>query len=279
MNLPFLSVPLAFAFLSAIFTGFGQEVKVDKTYEPYTGQEGKDVVWVPSPDDQVESMLDLAKVTSMDFVIDLGSGDGRTVIAAAKRGAKSRGIEFETNLVELSKKYAERAGVSDRAEFINGDLFQSDLSQATVITLFLLPEINIKLRPSLLELKPGTRIVSNTFQMDEWIPDSTVRVEGDCQFWCDAYLWIIPAKVSGTWKMKDGELKLDQKFQKVSGTMKSGKRIKEISEGRLVGNQISFNIKKKKYSGLIDGNCIRGTVISSWKSIVLNASREWGCQN
>jgi len=271
MNFSLLSLFLTLVFLVPYAASFSQDVKIHKSYEPHPGQEGKDVIWVPSPDTQVESMLDLAEVTSNDFVIDLGSGDGRTVIAAARRGAKSRGIEFEPNLTELSRKYAERAGLTDKTEFINGDLFKADLSQATVITLFLLPKINLKLRPSLLELKPGTRIVSNTFHMDEWIPDSTVRAE-DCQFWCDAYLWIIPAKVDGTWKMNNEEMKLDQKFQKITGTIKKGKRTRKISAGRLNGNQIYFSVKKEKYSGHVRGNNIEGIVVSGrnggkWKAV------------
>ena len=260
--------------LSAIFTGLSaQEVQVSKTYKPYAGQEGKDVIWVPTPEAQVSTMLDLAMVSSDDFVIDLGSGDGRTVIAAARRGAKSRGIEYDQNMVELSRKNAVKEGVSDKVEFIRGDLFEADLSKASVITMFLLPEINLKLRPSLLELKPGTRIVSNTFQMDEWIADSTVRTEENCQFWCDAYLWIIPAKVGGIWKMADGELILYQKFQKISGIMETGKRTKKISEGKLNGNQITFMANDEKYSGIVDGNSIEGTIISRRNIRIWNAAR------
>jgi SAM-dependent methyltransferase len=262
------------AFLSIIFASLSaQEVQVGKTYEPHAGQEGKDVIWVPSPKTQVESMLDLAKVTANDFVIDLGSGDGRTVIAAAKRGAKARGIEFDQNMVELSRKNADKEEVSDKVEFIQGDLFEADLSQASVITMFLLPEINLKLRPSLLELKPGTRIVSNTFQMDEWIPDSTVRAEDDCQFWCDAYLWIIPAKVGGIWKMLEAEITINQKFQTFSGIYISGERKKRISEGKINGNQICFNVNKDKYSGIINGSFMEGTVKSGTKTRQWNAER------
>jgi SAM-dependent methyltransferase len=260
MNLYRLSVSV---FLSAIFTNLiAQEAQIDNTYKPHAGQEGKDVVWVPTPEAQVETMLDLAKVTSQDFVIDLGSGDGRMVIAAAKRGANSEGVEFDPDMVELSRKNAAGEGVSDKVEFVQGDLFKADLSRASVVTLFLLPEINLKLRPALLDLTPGTRIVSNTFQMDEWIPDSTVRTEENCQFWCDAYLWIIPAKVCGTWQMLGGELKLDQKFQKISGVLKKGRKTKKISEGRLHGNQITFKLKDEKYSGIVSNEIIEGTVSS-----------------
>ncbi|HET8563525.1 MAG TPA: class I SAM-dependent methyltransferase, partial [Candidatus Binatia bacterium] len=137
-------------------------------YEPRVGQEGKDVVWVPTPQELVEKMLDMGKVTPKDYVIDLGSGDGRTVISAAKRGARALGIEYNPEMVDLSKRNAAKEGISDKANFVKADLFESDFSQATVITMFLLPDINLKLRPKILDLKPGTRIVSNTFTMGEW---------------------------------------------------------------------------------------------------------------
>jgi hypothetical protein len=253
-------------FLSVIISGLSaQETRIGKSTEPHVGQEGKDVIWVPTPEAQVGTMLDIAKVTTEDFLIDLGSGDGRTVIAAAKRGTKARGIEYDSALVALSIKNASREGVSGKAEFIRGDLFQADLSRATVITLFLLPEINLKLRPSLLELKPGTRIVSNSFHMDEWIPDSTLRAE-DCLFWCDAFLWIIPAKVGGKWKTSEGELELDQKFQIISGTLKRRKRAKIISNAKLSGNHITFMVKHEKYSGIVNDFKMEGSLISGKKS-------------
>src|SRR5688500_5396689 len=142
-----------------------------KPYEPQVGQAGKDVVWVPTPQPLVEKMLDLAKVTPQDFVIDLGSGDGRTVITAAKRGARSLGIEYNPDMVELSKYNATQAGVGDKATFVKADLFESDFSKAQVVTMFLLPSINMKLRPKILAMKPGTRIVSNSFDMEDWQPD------------------------------------------------------------------------------------------------------------
>ena len=148
-------------------------------------------------------MLEMAKVTPKDYVIDLGSGDGRTVITAAKHGSKALGIEYNPDMVELSKKNAAKEGVSDKASFMKADLFESDFSQAQVITMFLLPSINLKLRPKILDLKPGTRIVSNSFDMEDWKPDQTERVEG-CTNWCTAHLWIVPAKVQGTWKTAAG---------------------------------------------------------------------------
>ncbi len=256
-------------FLTMVFGNvYAQQEQTDKNFEPYSGQAGKDVVWVPTPQVLVDKMLDIAKVTPNDFVIDLGSGDGRTVITAAKRGARARGVEFNPNMVALSKRNAEKEGVSDKAEFVQGDLFLADLSQATVITMFLLTDINLKLRPSLLQLKPGTRIVTNTFRMGEWEPDETA-VAPDCDSWCDALLWIVPAQVWGTWQMPDGELKLDQEFQKVTGTIRTDKGRAKISDGMINGSQITFMADDEKYTGVINGNSMTGTVSLNGKS------REW----
>src|SRR5438093_7313181 len=181
-------------------------------YQPQVGQEGKDVIWVPTPQALVDKMLDVAKVTPKDYVMDLGSGDGRTVITAAKRGVKAQGIEYNPDMVELSKRNAAKEGVNNRASFTKADLFESDFSQATVITMFLLPDINIKLRPKILNLKPGTRIVSNSFTMGDWTADETVSVKDSCVSYCTAHLWIVPAKVEGTWQIPQGELMLNQTY-------------------------------------------------------------------
>ena len=232
---------------------------------PQVGQEGKDVIWVPTPIELVNKMLEIAEVTSKDFVIDLGSGDGRTVIAAAKLGARAIGIEFNPDMVELSKKNAEKAGVSEKTKFLQGDLFEADLSQATVITMFLLPDINLKLRPRLLDLKPGTRIVSNTFTMGEWEPDYEVTTEDNSMdSWYTALMWIIPAKVEGTWKIEGGELILRQEFQMLYGTFKSDNKTSNISDGRLKGDIITFSIDGAIYSGQMKGkNTILGTVTTN----------------
>ena len=231
----------------------------EKEYEPQVGQEGKDVVWVPTPQALVDKMLDMAKVTPKDYVIDLGSGDGRTVITAAKRGSRALGIEYNPDMVELSKRNAAKEGVSDKAQFMKADLFESDFSKAQVITMFLLPSINLKLRPKILDLKPGTRIVSNSFDMGEWTPDQTEKVEG-CTNWCTAYLWIVPAKVEGTWKLPQGELTLKQSFQTVSGTLKSASNSTQITNGKLDGDQISFTAGGAQYTGHVNGNAIDGNV-------------------
>src|SRR5690348_15568814 len=208
------------------------------TFTPQVGQEGKDVIWVPTPQALVNKMLDMAKVTSKDYLMDLGSGDGRTVITAAKRGARAVGIEYNPDMVELSKRNAAKEGVSDKAQFMKADLFETDLSPATVITMFLLPDINIRLRPKILDLKPGTRIVSNSFTMGDWKEDETATATEGCSSYCTAYLWIVPAKVDGTWKMPQGELTLKQTYQMVSGTLKNGSNTTQISNGKLHGDQI-----------------------------------------
>jgi SAM-dependent methyltransferase len=229
-------------------------------YEPTPGQPGKDVVWVPMPDSQVERLLDLAKVTARDFVMDLGSGDGRTVIAAAKRGARAMGVEFNPDLVELSRHRAREAGVTDRTAFVEGDLFKADLSRATVITLFLLDDINVRLRPTLLALKPGTRVATNTFKMGDWEPDAETGAPG-CYAWCFIYLWIVPARVEGTWRTPEGELALTQQYQNVSGTLGAGPLAVPV-RGRLVGDRISFSAAGAEYRGRVAGSSIEGTVAS-----------------
>jgi hypothetical protein len=243
--------------LLALAGGIAQAQPAGKTYQPEVGQAGKDVVWVPTPQALVDKMLDMAKVTPNDYLIDLGSGDGRTVITAAKRGAKALGIEYNPDMVELSKRNAAKEGVSDRANFVKADLFESDFSQAQVITMFLLSSINMKLRPKILDLKPGTRIVSNTFDMGEWKPDESATVAG-CDSWCTAHLWIVPAKVGGTWKLPRGELSIKQTFQTISGTLKNGNVVSPI-QGKLNGEQITFTAGKTSYTGRVNGNSMQGT--------------------
>lgn len=224
------------------------------TFVPESGQPSKDVVWVPTPQALVDRMLDIAKVTPRDYLIDLGSGDGRTVITAAKRGLKAHGIEYNPDMVTLAQKSAAEAGVSDRATFEKADLFESDFSKAQVITLFLLPGINERLRPTILNLAPGTRIVSNTFEMGDWSPDATSTVGDGCTNWCTALLWIVPAKVEGTWRLGSQELKLTQRHQMLTGTLGSA----ALSEGRLDGNGISFTVNGVRYTGTVDGKTMKG---------------------
>jgi precorrin-6B methylase 2 len=230
-----------------------------KPFEPYSGQPGKDVVWVPTPQPLVEKMLDMAQVGPNDYHMDLGSGDGRTVITAAKRGATAVGIEYNPDMVELSRRLAKEAGVTAKATFMRGDLFEADLSKATVITLFLLPSINMKLRPKILDLKPGTRIVSNTFTMEDWVADATEEVGGDCVSWCTALLWYVPAKVAGRWQLADQTLTLTQEFQMLSGTLGS----QSVTEGRLKGEEITFTAGGVTYTGRVSGNTMSGRMAGS----------------
>lgn len=244
-------------------------------FTPREGQAGKDVIWLPTRETVVDKMLDLANVTAQDYLIDLGSGDGRTVIAAAKRGARALGIEYNPDLVEFAKRNAAKAGVSDRTDFIKADIFESDFSQATVIALFLLPELNLKLRPQILKLKPGTRIVSNTFQMGDWTPDETAEVRGDCSSYCTALFWRVPAAVEGEWKFPQGRLVLQQTFQTFSGTIDSNGANVQFSGGRLKGDLISFTAGGAVYTGRVLGNEIHGEVnisgkTSDWRAVRTN---------
>lgn len=252
--------------------GFAQDKPAGQDYQPEVGQSGKDVVWVPTAQTLVNRMLDMAKLTPQDYLIDLGSGDGRTVITAAKRGARAHGIEYNPDMVELSKRNAVKEGVSARATFEKADIFQSDYSKATVVTLFLLPELNLKLRPTLLDMKPGTRVAANSFDMEEWKPDQTARVEGECTTWCTAYLWIVPAKVAGGWKLAHGELTLTQQYQSFAGTLRMSDRTLAVSNGKLDGESISFSVGGVQYSGRVRGDAMDGTMVvgasrSPWSAV------------
>lgn len=259
-----MALSLAFAATAAaqLATAPGAKPETQKDYVPDVGQEGKDVIWVPTPQTLVDKMLDMAKVTPKDRLMDLGSGDGRTVITAAQRGLTAQGIEYNPDLVELSRRNAQRAGVADRATFVAADLFQTDLSKADVITMFLLSTINEKLRPTLLQLPPGTRVVSNTFRMGDWEPDASETVTKDCSTYCTALLWIVPAKVEGKWEVDGQTLHLTQKYQVLSG--KLGKA--NISDARLNGNEISFSANGVRYTGEVNGKTMSGTAAGkgSW---------------
>jgi SAM-dependent methyltransferase len=235
----------------------------EKPFEPVVGQAGRDVVWVPTPEVLVEKMLDVARVTPQDYVMDLGSGDGRNIIAAAKRGARALGVEFNPDMVELSKRSAEKAGVADKAQFVQGDMYVADISKASVLALFLLPENLNKLADKFLALKPGSRIVANQFAVSGWEPDETGRVEGDCGSWCTWLLYIVPAKAGGRWRLQKGELELEQKFQMLTGTYTLDGATAQISDGRLRGDQITFSIGATQYSGRVSGDAMSG---SGWSA-------------
>jgi hypothetical protein len=239
-----------------------QTQTAQEPFEPQVGQAGKDVVWVPSAEPVVEKMLDMAKITPQDFVMDLGSGDGRNIIAAARRGARGVGVEYNPQMVELSRRNAERAGVSDKATFVEGDMYEADISKATALILFLLPQNLEKLTPKFLDMKPGSRIVDNTFAIPGWEPDATEQIQGDCTSWCNSLLWIVPAKVHGTWRMGDGTITFVQQFQMISGTIAAGSSNAPIENGRLRGEEITFTAGGAQYTGRVSGDTMEGTVRS-----------------
>jgi hypothetical protein len=254
--------------------------QASKEYTPQVGQSGKDVVWVPTPQALVERMLDMAKLTPKDIHYDLGSGDGRTVIAAAKRGVQSIGIEYNPDMVTLSQRLATKEGVSGKATFIHGDIFQTDFSKASVLTLYLLPSLNVKLRPTILKMKPGTRVASHAFNMDDWQPDQTETVEGST-----AYLWIVPAQVAGTWRWNTGgagarevQVTLKQVYQNVQGTVLVNGKAAPLRDVKLDGDQIAFSVPEsasvhRDYAGRVSGNSIEGTVKTSGGEAKWSATR------
>lgn len=232
-------------------------------YQPSVGQAGKDVIWVPTPEELIQALYDLAKVSPSDYLIDLGSGDGPWVIAAAKRGARAMGVEYNPDMVELARSKAKKEGVSDKATFVNGDIFETDFSQATVVTMYLLPDLNMKLRPKILEMKPGTRVLTNSFTMEDWDADQSINVGGRT-----GYMWIVPAKVAGTWAWQTAsgpaELTLRQTFQKIEGTLKINGKDLPLKNAKLEGARISFaagenQAMTREYSGNVSGNTIVGT--------------------
>jgi precorrin-6B methylase 2 len=243
-----------------------------KPFTPEVGQAGKDVVWVPTPEEMVQKMMEMAAVTPQDFVVDLGSGDGRNVIAAAKRGAQALGVEYNPDMVALSKRLAAEAGVPDKAQFVQGDMYQAEFSKATVLALFLLPSNLLQLRPKFADLRPGTRIVSNTFSIQDWTPEKTETVGGDCSSWCTAMLYIVPAKVEGNWRLPQGELSLKQTFQTVAGTLTVAGKSTEVT-GKLRGTQITWSAAGQEYSGVVRGNQIEGTTRAGSASTNWTATR------
>lgn len=220
--------------------GQSRREECERDFKPSTGQPGKDVVWVPTNDGLVKRMLEMAEVKSSDLVYDLGAGDGKIAIAAAKQfGAKAVGVEYNPDMAKLAQCFVHAEGVTDRVKIIQGDIFETDFSAASVVTLYLLPELNLRLRPTLLKMKPGTRVVSHSFLMDDWQPDqSSMSVDGA------AYLWIIPAQAAGNWTFKQRRgndsfsVKLEQTFQRLTGAL--GAAQGELLQGELKGSQINL---------------------------------------
>jgi len=244
-------------------------------YTPTVGQPGKDVVWVPTPPELVQTMLDLARVTKDDYVIDLGSGDGRTIIAAARRGARGLGVEFNPEMVALSRRLAEAAHLSDRATFVQGDMFEADISKATVMAIYLLPANLEKLLPRFQALAPGTRIVSNTFGFEEWDPDARAAVEGGaCSNWCEALLWIVPASAAGVWSLGGPDtLTLTQLHQVLYGSLRIGDRDTPLTNARMRGDHVTFSAGDRVYTGRLAGDTMTGTVTGGAGTAAWTATR------
>jgi hypothetical protein len=244
--------------LGSLGGGWATAQTATQEFKPVPGQAGKDVVWVPTPEILVEKMLDMAKVTASDFVMDLGSGDGRNVIAAGKRGARAVGVEYNPDMVALSQRIAKAAGVADKVTIVQGDMYEADISKATVMAIFLLPVNMMKLQQKFLDLRPGSRIVSNTFSFDEWEPDARDRVNEGCEAWCEALLWIVPAKIAGAWTTADGMLTFHQAFQVFTGSLSGKGDATPISGGRLRGEEITFTAGGTTYTGRVAGDTMQG---------------------
>jgi SAM-dependent methyltransferase len=256
---------LAFAAAAALLSSpcFAQTAK---PYEPQVGQQGKDVIWVPTPDEIVERMLRMAQTTPNDYVVDLGAGDGKIAIMAAKKfGAKSLGIEYNPEFAKFAQENVVKSGVADKARVQQGDIFATDFKSATVLTMYLLPALNLKLRPTILTMRPGTRVVSHSFTMDDWEADEISSVDGR-----RAYFWVVPANVQGTWKISlpggdSPEVTFDQKFQKIEGHVQLGTLQGGLREARLSGPNITFAYVdsagvKRSFSGRVNGNAMEGTL-------------------
>lgn len=245
-------------------------------YQPLMAQAGKDVMWMPTTNNLVTEMLDAAQVTSTDVVYDLGAGDGKIPIEAAKRfGARAVGIEFNPDLAALARRNAQQAGVSERVTIVTGDIFKEDFSNATVVTLYLLTQLNIKLKPTLLSLKPGTRIVSNTFAMGTWEPDESILSNGEVS----GFFWVVPAKVEGNWTFSglpgwsDVRLNISQKSQQFDGDVFLQEKRMQRIEGRLRGAQISFSFhdgdaQPRTFVGIVSAKKMHGTIKDMPGSVV-----------
>ena len=248
-------------------------------YQPVQGQAGKDVIWVPTPEGLIEKMLTTAKVSSQDKVFDLGAGDGIIAITAARKyGAQSVGIEYNPDMAQFARRKVAEAGMTDKVKIITGDIFQEDFSSATVVTLYLMPHLNLKLRPILLKMKPGTRVVSHAFNMGDWEPDERIADQH-----ARAYFWVVPAQVEGSWLMSglDGgpmRLNLSQSFQQIGGTLNRGGQSFALLGARLSGDELKFQFvtpdkKVNTFSGRLEGQRLTGTVDSDYKQTLVEFTR------
>ncbi len=241
----------------------------DRDYKPQVGQSGKDVVWVPTPDEVVQRMLRMAKVTPQDTVYDLGAGDGKIAIAAGKIGATSVGIEYNPDMAKLAQCYVQAEQLTGKTRIIQGDVFKEDFSKASVVTMYLLPELNLRLRPTILNMKPGTRVTSHQFTMGDWEPDETAEID-----YRTAYLWIVPAKVEGTWALREQgsnaqyAVNLSQKYQKITGDVATGSAKQPLVGATVRGEEIRFAFNDDKgvtrtLNGTVRGNELTGTLKSA----------------
>jgi len=248
-------------------------------YKPQVGQEGKDVIWVPTPEGLIDKMLEAAKVSDKDTLFDLGAGDGIIAITAARKyGAKSVGIEYNPEMAQFARRKVAEAGMTDKVKIITGDIFQEDFSAATVVTLYLMPHLNIKLRPILLKMKPGTRVVSNTFSMGDWEPDETILD----QHW-RAHFWVVPAQIEGAWVMTGMEggplrLNISQSFQNIGGTLTRGGQTFNLLGAKLRGDEVKFQFttpdrKVHAFSGRLEGGRLTGTVVADFSSTSVEMTR------
>jgi precorrin-6B methylase 2 len=266
----FRAIPKGFlsALAATLFATAPAAYAQQKDFKPHVGQQGKDVVWVPTPDEVVERMLNMAQTKPEDYVIDLGAGDGKIAIAAAKKfGARSLGVEYNPDMVALATRNAQAAGVLGKTQIIHGDIFTTDFTQATVLTMYLLPSLNMKLRPQILAMRPGTRVVAHAFNMEDWGADESSDVDGR-----RAYLWIVPANVAGRWAMELSgagsseklSLNLDQKFQKIEGVAYLGSILAGLREPHLSGSRIGFAYVdnhgvRRDFTGRVSGGTMEGS--------------------
>jgi hypothetical protein len=248
-------------------------------YAPVQGQAGKDVIWIPTPEGLIDKMLTAANVTHQDKVFDLGAGDGIIAITAARKyNAQSVGIEFNPDMAQFARRKVAEAGLTDKVRIITGDIFQEDFSSATVVTLYLMPHLNMKLRPTLLKMKPGTRIVSHAFTMGEWEPDETMSYRHSL-----GYFWVVPAQIEGAWVMNgmDGgpiRLNMSQSFQNIGGTLTRGGQTFAMLGARLRGDEVKFQFitpdrKVHAFSGRVDGRRLTGTVVSDYMNTSVEITR------
>jgi SAM-dependent methyltransferase len=255
---------IAFAFAGPLRA---ESAHGDERYRPQVGQEGKDVIWVPTHDELVEKMLETAKVTANDVVYDLGAGDGKIAIAAARKfGARAVGIEFNPDMAALANRNASRAGVANKVKIINGDIFKENFSEATVVTMYLLPDLNLRLRPIILKMRPGTRVVSHAFNMGDWEPDQRIETQR-----AQGYYWVVPAPVAGEWTLEGIEgqprvnLQISQRYQKIGGILQLGRNSQPILGAEITGDKLSFRFLDAKgelvsIKATVKGNSLEGEV-------------------